>query len=96
VSSYGMADRSGTVGMVAGVRVPSDGGVVVMGTIVVTKLHPQEMGKSELPPPLEVMSSSSLDSSRIICNDGDLLFTIPMNTAPESFPQEKDKGGRSR
>jgi hypothetical protein len=79
-----------------GVRVPSNSGMVMTGTVGVTTLHPQEMGKSELPPPLEVMSSSSLDSSRIICNDGDLLFTIPMNTTPESFPQEKDKGGRSR
>jgi hypothetical protein len=31
--------------MVRGIGVPSSGGVVVMGTIGVTTLHPHEMGK---------------------------------------------------
>jgi hypothetical protein len=64
---------SGTVRMVRGTRVPSDGGVVLMGTVGVTMLHPREMGKLELPPPLEVVSSSSADSLRIVCSGDDLV-----------------------
>jgi hypothetical protein len=58
VSSCGTIVSSGTVVMVRGVGVPSGGGVVVIGTVGVTILHPLEMGKSELPPPLEVVSPS--------------------------------------
>jgi hypothetical protein len=54
--------------MVRCVEVSSSGGVVVMGIVRVTTLHPHEMGKSELPSPLEAMSSS-----RMVCSDGDLL-----------------------
>jgi hypothetical protein len=59
--------------MVRGVEVPSNGDVLVMGTIRVTTLHPREMEKLELPPPLEVVSSSSADSSKIVCSDGEPL-----------------------
>jgi hypothetical protein len=48
-----MSDR-GTVTTVRGTRVPSGYGVVVMGTNDVTTLRFQEMGKSELPPPLAI------------------------------------------
>jgi hypothetical protein len=65
--------HSGTVRMARGTRLPPDSGVVVMGTNGVATLHPQEMGKPRLPPPLEVVSSSSADSSRIVCRDGDPL-----------------------
>jgi hypothetical protein len=34
-----------------------------------TTLHPREMGKLEVPVPLKVVSSSSVDSSRIVCSD---------------------------
>jgi hypothetical protein len=68
-----MAVHSGTVGMVRCTGVPSDGGVVVMGTVVVTTLHPQEMGNSEFSPPLEAVSASLADSSRKVCSDGDQL-----------------------
>jgi hypothetical protein len=40
---------SGTVGMVSGAGVPSGGDVAVMGTVRVTTLHPQEMGKPGFP-----------------------------------------------
>jgi hypothetical protein len=73
VSSCGTTVCSGTIGMIRGTRMPSDGGVVVMGMVGVTTLHPQETGKMELPPPLEAVSSPSVDSSRIVCSDGDPL-----------------------
>jgi hypothetical protein len=85
VSGYGAMVCSGTAEMVRGTKVPSDGGVVVMGTVGVTMFHPQEMGKPELPPPLEAVLPSLVDSSRMICSDGDLMRTIPMNMTPESF-----------
>jgi hypothetical protein len=46
VSDCGTAVHSGAVGMVGGTGVPSDGGVVVIGTVRVTMLHPREMGKT--------------------------------------------------
>jgi hypothetical protein len=57
VSSCGTAIRSGTPGMVRGTKVPSNGGLVVLGTDWVTILHHREMEKQELPPPLEVVLS---------------------------------------
>jgi hypothetical protein len=39
---------------------------------------------SRAPPMPEVAPSSSKDSLRVVCNDGDLLCTIPTNTARES------------
>jgi hypothetical protein len=77
--------RNDTVGMVRGAGVPSDGGVVVMGTIRVTTLHTREMGMPELPPMLEAMSSSSVDSSTIVSSDGDPLCTILTMMTPESL-----------
>jgi hypothetical protein len=50
MSGCDMAVRSRTIGMVRGAGVPSGGGVVVMGIIGITMLHPQEMGKPELSP----------------------------------------------
>jgi hypothetical protein len=47
--------------------------VVMMRIVVVTRLHPREMGKPELPPLLEVVSSSSADSSRMVCSDDNPL-----------------------
>jgi hypothetical protein len=84
-----------TVGMVRSTDMFSSGGVVVMGTIRVTMLHPQGLGVRQLPPSLEAMPPSSEDSSRMVCKDGDPLCIIPMNTTPESSPREKDSGDRS-
>jgi hypothetical protein len=60
VSGCGTVVHNRTVGMIRGAGVSSGGGVVVMGTIGVTILHPREIGKLELPPLLEVMSPSSV------------------------------------
>jgi hypothetical protein len=73
VSRCGAAVHSGIVEMVRGIGVPSGGGVVVMGTVGVTMLHPREMGKSELPPLPEAVSPSLMDSSRMVSRDSDLL-----------------------
>jgi hypothetical protein len=73
MSGCGMAVCDGTVGMVIGTRVPSGGGVVAMGMVGITTLQSREMGKPELPPSLEVESSSPADSLRIACSDGDRL-----------------------
>jgi hypothetical protein len=64
---------SETIGMVRSARVFSNGGLVVMGTVGVTTLHPRGMGKLELPLPFKVVSSSLVDSSRTMCSDGNLL-----------------------
>jgi hypothetical protein len=50
VTGYGAVVRSRTVRMVRGIRVPSSGGVVVMGTVGVTTFHPQEMGEAGVSP----------------------------------------------
>jgi hypothetical protein len=73
VSDYGMVVYYRIIGMVRGVGVLSSGGVVVMGTVRATTLHTRELGKPEFPLPLQVVSSSSVDSSRIVCSDGNLL-----------------------
>jgi hypothetical protein len=73
VLDCGIAVCRWTVRMVRGAGVPSNSGVVVMGTDGVKMLHPQNIGKMELAPLLEDMSSSSTDSLRIVCSDGDLL-----------------------
>jgi hypothetical protein len=72
-SGYGAAAGSRTIAMARGVRVLSDGAGVVMGADDVTTLHSREMGRPELLPPLEVVSPSSMESSRIVCSDGDPL-----------------------
>jgi hypothetical protein len=48
----GVAVHSGTIGMVRSARVFFGGGVVVMGTIRVTTLHPRGPGSRSSPPPL--------------------------------------------
>jgi hypothetical protein len=73
-----------TVGMVGSGGVFSSAGVVVMGTICVTKLYPQGLGDLDLPPLPEAASPSSKKSSRALCKDGDPLCTIPTNMAPKS------------
>jgi hypothetical protein len=50
MSGCGMAVRSRTIAMARGVKVSSNGGVVVIRIDGVTTLHPREMGKSELLP----------------------------------------------
>jgi hypothetical protein len=73
VSSYGMDVHSGIIIMVRGIRIPSDGGMVVIGIVGVTMLHSREIGKLELLPLLEVVWPSSVDSSRIVYSAGDVL-----------------------
>jgi hypothetical protein len=85
MSGCGTMACYGTVGLIRGIGVASDGGVVMMGTAGVTLLQRQDMGKPDLPPSLEVESSSPVDSSRMACSDGDLLRATPINMEPESF-----------
>jgi hypothetical protein len=73
VSGCDTVIHSGTDRMVRGTGVSSSGGVVTMGTVRVTTLHPREMGRPKLPPLLEAVSPSSVDSSRMVCSDGDPL-----------------------
>jgi hypothetical protein len=73
VAGYSATACSVTITMVRGVGVPSDGGVVVMGADGVLMLHYLEMGKLELPTPLEVVSPSLADSLRIVCSDSNPL-----------------------
>jgi hypothetical protein len=84
VAGWGAAVHSGTVGMVKSTEVLSGDGVVEIGIVGVTTLHPREPGKPE-PPPLEAVLPSSKDSSRMVCRDGDPLCTIPMNMVPGSI-----------
>jgi hypothetical protein len=69
--------------MVLRVGVFSEAGLMVVGSVGVTMFHPQGPGHPELPAAHEVMLSSSEDSSRVVCRDGDPLWTIPTNMAPE-------------
>jgi hypothetical protein len=89
MSGCGTVVRNRIVGMIRGTGVPSGGGVVVMGTIGVTILHPREIGKLELPPLLEVVSPSLVDSSRMVSSDDGPLGTIPINTSLESLPSRE-------
>jgi hypothetical protein len=57
-----------------------------MGTVGVTTLHPRGLGNPEVPPPPEVVSPLSEDSSRTVCKEGDPLCTIPTNMMHESSP----------
>jgi hypothetical protein len=59
-------------------------GVAMMGSVEVTTLHPQGPGYPKLPPALDVDVSSSEDSPRVVCREGDLLWTIPMTMEPKS------------
>jgi hypothetical protein len=63
----------------------SRSGVMMMGSVEVTTLHPRGPGDPELPPPaLEAAPSSLEDASRAMSGDGDPLWTIPTNMAHES------------
>jgi hypothetical protein len=73
VSGYGMVVHSGIAIMVRGIRILSDGGMVVIEIVGVTTLHSREIGKPELLPLLEVVWPSSVDSTRIVYNAGDTL-----------------------
>jgi hypothetical protein len=55
---------------------------------------PSGGGDPQLPPAAEVAPSSSEESSRVVCRDGDSLYTIPTNTALESHSLERDLGGQ--
>jgi hypothetical protein len=81
-----------TVSPVRSARVLSSDGVVVMGTLGVTTLHPQGPKDLELPPSLEAAPPSSEESSGVVCKGGDPLCTIPMNKVLESPPRERDSG----
>jgi hypothetical protein len=70
--------------MVRSAGVFSGAGVVMMGTVGVTMLHPCRLGDPELPSPPKVVLPSSKESSKAVCQDGDPLCNIPMNTALES------------
>jgi hypothetical protein len=53
--------------MVRGIGVPSGGVVVMMGADGVTTLHSREMGKTELLPPLEVVTLIGRDLENSMC-----------------------------
>jgi hypothetical protein len=72
----------------------SNASVVVMGSVRVTTLHPQGLGDLELPQVPEAVASSSKDSSRAVCKDGDPLCTIPTNMALESHSWERELGSQ--
>jgi hypothetical protein len=69
-------------------------GVVTMGSIEVTMLHPQGPGDPKLPPAPDVASSSSEDSPRVVRREDNQLWTIPMNMVPESHSWGGDLGGQ--
>jgi hypothetical protein len=73
MSCCGTTVYNRTVGMVRGARVPSNGGVVVIGAVRFITLHCRRMGKPEFPLPLEIVSSLSVDSLRMVCSDSDPL-----------------------
>jgi hypothetical protein len=69
--------------MVRSVGVSSSDGVVALGIVGVTTLHPRGLREQEPPPLPEAMSPSSEESSRMVCRDGDPLCAILTNMAPE-------------
>jgi hypothetical protein len=52
-------------------------GVVMMGSVEVTALHPREPGDPKLPLVPDMVLSSSKDSPRVVHSEGDPLWTIP-------------------
>jgi hypothetical protein len=66
--------------------------VVAMGIVVVTTLYPRRTGNLRPPPPAEVVSPLSEDSSRMVHKDDDPLCSIPTNMASESFPLRERLG----
>jgi hypothetical protein len=72
------------VGMIWRAGVFSYTGVVVIGTVGVTMLHPRGPGDPELPPTPEVAPPPSEEYLRAVCKDGDQLCTIYTKMVPES------------
>jgi hypothetical protein len=74
----------------------SGAGVMVMGSVGVTTLHPQRPGDlvSPWPPVPEVAPSSFEDSSRAVRREGDSLWTNPTNMMPEFHSWERGLGGQ--
>jgi hypothetical protein len=70
--------------MVWSAGVFSGNGVVVMRTVGVTTLHPQDPGDPELPLSPEAVPPSLVESSGAVCEDGDPVCTIPTKMALES------------
>jgi hypothetical protein len=84
-----------TVGMVSMVRVPSGTSSSMMGSVVVTTLHPRGPEAPRIPLVLKVVTSSPKDSSRVVHGESDLVWAIPMNMASESRPWGRDLGGQA-
>jgi hypothetical protein len=78
--------RCGHVGVVWNIGVSSVGNVVVRGVMGIIVLQTLKRGEPELSPSLEAESSSLGDSSRMACNDGDLLWVMPLNPHVEVSP----------
>jgi hypothetical protein len=55
-----------------------------MGMVDITTFHGLWRGDLELSPSLETESSSLRYFTRMACNDGDPLLTMPLTTVPES------------
>jgi hypothetical protein len=56
---------------------------------------PLKAGGPKLAPAPDVVPFSSEDSSRVMCREGDPLWIIPTNMAPESRPWGRNLGGQS-
>jgi hypothetical protein len=65
-------------------RVFSEVGMMVMGSVRVTMLHPQGPEDPELPSAPEAAPPSLEDFKRVVHREGDPLWTIPMNMTHES------------
>jgi hypothetical protein len=74
------------IGAVRNVRVSSVGSVVLRGVMGIIMLHTLRRGEPVLSPSLEAESSSLGDSLRMACNDGDLLWVMPLNPASKLAP----------
>jgi hypothetical protein len=74
------------IGVVWNIRVSSIDGVGVRGVVGIIMLHTLRRGEPKLSPSLEAKSSSSGNSSRMACNDGDLLWVMPLNPTSKLAP----------
>jgi hypothetical protein len=63
------------------IRMVRSAGVVVIGTLGVTTLHPWALGEPELTPLPKAVPPSLEESLMAVCKDGEPLCTIPMNKA---------------
>jgi hypothetical protein len=86
---------SGAIEIVCRAGVLSESGVVMMGSIEVTMLHPRGPGDPKLPSTPDVVQFLSEDSLRGLRRGGDPMWTIPMNMAPESRPWGRNLGGQN-